>query len=87
MSNQYSIPKMEDALKLYLEDVMSAVTLNSGHVVPKEQPEVLAKAPMSFLQNPTIKRITATERRSGYSFGLSTLFYGFSLWRLSFLGK
>ena len=40
---------MGDALKPYFEDVTSVVISDSGHFVPEEQPEALAKALISFL--------------------------------------
>jgi hypothetical protein len=33
----------------YFEDVMSIVIADSGHFVPEEQPEALAKALLAFL--------------------------------------
>jgi len=49
VGGEYSIPNMGDALKPYFEDVTSLVISDSGHFVPEEQPEALAKALMSFL--------------------------------------
>jgi len=40
---------MGDAVKPYVEDGTSGVISDSGHFVPEEQPEALAKALMSFL--------------------------------------
>jgi pimeloyl-ACP methyl ester carboxylesterase len=49
IGGQHSIPQMGDSLRPYFENVTSVVIPNSGHFVPEEQPEALAKALMSFL--------------------------------------
>ena len=49
VGGEYSIPNMGDALKPYFEDVTSVVISDSGHFVPEEQPEALAKALITFL--------------------------------------
>jgi pimeloyl-ACP methyl ester carboxylesterase len=46
---EHSIPNMAEALRPYFQSVTSAVIADSGHFVPEEQPEVLAKALMAFL--------------------------------------
>ena len=53
VGGEYSIPNMGDALKPYFEDVTSVVISESGHFVPEEQPEALAKALMSFFSRDT----------------------------------
>jgi pimeloyl-ACP methyl ester carboxylesterase len=40
---------MGESLKPYFQDVTSLVVANSGHFVPEEQPEALAKALLAFL--------------------------------------
>jgi pimeloyl-ACP methyl ester carboxylesterase len=52
VGGQHSIPNMGDSLRPYFEDVTSVVIPNSGHFVPEEQPEALAKALMAFLGAP-----------------------------------
>jgi pimeloyl-ACP methyl ester carboxylesterase len=49
VGGQYAIPNMGDALQPYFEQVTSVVIPDSGHFVPEEQPEVLAKALKAFL--------------------------------------
>jgi pimeloyl-ACP methyl ester carboxylesterase len=49
VGGQYSIPTMAEALRPHFEHVTGVVIPNSGHFVPEEQPEALAKALMSFL--------------------------------------
>jgi pimeloyl-ACP methyl ester carboxylesterase len=49
VGGQYSIPNMGEALKPYFEDVKPVVIPDSGHFVPEEQPEALAKALLTFL--------------------------------------
>ena len=49
VGGQYSIPKMGDSLRPYFESVTSVVISDSGHFVPEEQPEALAKALIAFL--------------------------------------
>jgi pimeloyl-ACP methyl ester carboxylesterase len=46
---QHSIPNMGESLRPYFNDVTSVVILDSGHFVPEEQPEALAKALTAFL--------------------------------------
>jgi len=40
---------MGDSLRPYFQQVKSAVIADSGHFVPEEQPEALAKALLAFL--------------------------------------
>ena len=49
VGGQYSIPAMGEALRPYFQNVRSIVIPDSGHFVPEEQPEALAKALPSFL--------------------------------------
>jgi pimeloyl-ACP methyl ester carboxylesterase len=49
VGGQYSIPNMGDALRPYFQNVTSVVIPNSGHFVPEEQPETLAKTLKAFL--------------------------------------
>jgi pimeloyl-ACP methyl ester carboxylesterase len=49
VGGEYSIPQMGESLRPYFENVTSVVIPDSGHFVPEEQPEVLAKALMDFL--------------------------------------
>jgi pimeloyl-ACP methyl ester carboxylesterase len=49
VGGQYAIPTMGDALRPFFEQVTSVVIANSGHFVPEEQPEALAKALRTFL--------------------------------------
>jgi pimeloyl-ACP methyl ester carboxylesterase len=49
VGGQYSIPNMGDSLKPYFENVTSLVIPDSGHFVPEEQPEALAKSLKTFL--------------------------------------
>jgi pimeloyl-ACP methyl ester carboxylesterase len=49
VGGQHSIPNMGEALRPYFNDVTSVVIPDSGHFVPEEQPEVLAKALKAFL--------------------------------------
>jgi pimeloyl-ACP methyl ester carboxylesterase len=49
VGGQYSIPGMGDSLKPYFENVTSVVVPDSGHFVPEEQPEALAKSLKAFL--------------------------------------
>jgi pimeloyl-ACP methyl ester carboxylesterase len=49
IGGQYSIPTMGEALRPYFKDVKSLVVPDSGHFVPEEQPEALAKALLAFL--------------------------------------
>jgi pimeloyl-ACP methyl ester carboxylesterase len=49
VGGDHSIPNMGDALQPYFESVTSIVISESGHFVPEEQPEALAKAILSFL--------------------------------------
>ena len=46
---EHSIPNMGDSLRPYFKDVKSVVIRDSGHFVPEEQPEALAKALLAFL--------------------------------------
>src|SRR5580658_212806 len=49
VGGQYSIPNMGELLRPYFQDVKSEVIADSGHFVPEEQPEALAKALLAFL--------------------------------------
>jgi pimeloyl-ACP methyl ester carboxylesterase len=49
VGGQYSIPTMGEALRPYFQSVKSVVIPDSGHFVPEEQPEALAKALLAFL--------------------------------------
>jgi pimeloyl-ACP methyl ester carboxylesterase len=49
VGGEYSIPNMGDSLRPYFNDVRSVVIPDSGHFVPEEQPEALAKALLTFL--------------------------------------
>jgi pimeloyl-ACP methyl ester carboxylesterase len=49
VGGQHSIPNMGEALRRYFNDVTSVVIRDSGHFVPEEQPEALAKALKDFL--------------------------------------
>ena len=49
VGGQYAIPNMGEALRPFFEKVTSAVIPDSGHFVPEEQPEALAKALKAFL--------------------------------------
>jgi pimeloyl-ACP methyl ester carboxylesterase len=49
VGGEYSIPNMGESLEPYFESVNSVVIPDSGHFVPEEQPEALAKALIGFL--------------------------------------
>jgi pimeloyl-ACP methyl ester carboxylesterase len=49
VGGQYSIPNMGELLSPYFQDVKPVVIADSGHFVPEEQPEALAKALLAFL--------------------------------------
>jgi pimeloyl-ACP methyl ester carboxylesterase len=49
VGGQYSIPTMGESLRPYFVDVTSLVIPESGHFVPEEQPQGLAKALLAFL--------------------------------------
>ena len=49
VGGQYSIPNMGELLRPYFQEVKSEVVSDSGHFVPEEQPETLAKALLAFL--------------------------------------
>jgi pimeloyl-ACP methyl ester carboxylesterase len=49
VGGQYSIPNMGEALQPYFNSVTSVVIADSGHFVPEEQPEALAKELLAFL--------------------------------------
>src|SRR5580692_9595732 len=44
VGGEHSIPNMGDSLRPYFENVTSVVVPDSGHFVPEEQPDALAKA-------------------------------------------
>ena len=50
VGGDHAIPNMGDSLKPYFNDVTSLVIGDSGHFVPEEQPEELARALVAFLQ-------------------------------------
>jgi pimeloyl-ACP methyl ester carboxylesterase len=50
VGGDHSIPNMGEALRPYFTNVTPMVVADSGHFVPEEQPEMLAKALDSFLQ-------------------------------------
>jgi pimeloyl-ACP methyl ester carboxylesterase len=52
VGGEHSIPNMGDSLRPYFENVTSVVVPDSGHFVPEEQPDALAKALMAFLTTP-----------------------------------
>jgi pimeloyl-ACP methyl ester carboxylesterase len=49
VGGQYSIPTMGESLQPYFQNITPVVIPNSGHFVPEEQPEVLAKTLKAFL--------------------------------------
>jgi pimeloyl-ACP methyl ester carboxylesterase len=49
VGGQYSIPNMGELLSPYFQEVKPVVIADSGHFVPEEQPEALAKELMAFL--------------------------------------
>jgi len=49
VGGQYSIPNMGEALQPYFQNVKPVVIADSGHFVPEEQPESLAKEILAFL--------------------------------------
>jgi len=49
VGGQHSIPNMGESLRPYFNDVTSIVIPDSGHFVPEEQPEALAKALKAFI--------------------------------------
>lgn len=49
VGGEHSIPNMGDSLRPYFQQVKSVVIPDSGHFVPEEQPEALAKALLAFL--------------------------------------
>jgi pimeloyl-ACP methyl ester carboxylesterase len=49
VGGEHSIPNMGDSLRPYFTQVKSVVIRDSGHFVPEEQPEALAKALLAFL--------------------------------------
>jgi pimeloyl-ACP methyl ester carboxylesterase len=50
VGGEHSIPTMGESLRPCFEDVTSVVVPESGHFVPEEQPEALAKALLAFLR-------------------------------------
>jgi pimeloyl-ACP methyl ester carboxylesterase len=52
VGGEYSIPNMGDALRPYFVKVTSVIIPDSGHFVPEEQPETLAKTLKAFLAEP-----------------------------------
>jgi pimeloyl-ACP methyl ester carboxylesterase len=49
VGGQYSIPNMGELLRPYFQEVKPVVIADSGHFVPEEQPEALAKELLAFL--------------------------------------
>jgi pimeloyl-ACP methyl ester carboxylesterase len=49
VGGEHAIPNMGESLKPYFERVTSVVIPDSGHFVPEEQPEALARALLAFL--------------------------------------
>jgi pimeloyl-ACP methyl ester carboxylesterase len=49
VGGQYSIPNMGEFLRPYFQEVKSVTIPDSGHFVPEEQPEALAKELLAFL--------------------------------------
>jgi pimeloyl-ACP methyl ester carboxylesterase len=49
VGGEHSIPNMGESLEPYFENVTSVVIPDSGHFVPEEQPEALARALLAFL--------------------------------------
>jgi pimeloyl-ACP methyl ester carboxylesterase len=49
VGGQYSIPNMGEFLRPYFQEVQSVTIADSGHFVPEEQPEALAKELLAFL--------------------------------------
>jgi pimeloyl-ACP methyl ester carboxylesterase len=49
VGGEHSIPNMGEALQPYFKDVTSVVIPDSGHFVPEEQPEALARVLIPFL--------------------------------------
>jgi pimeloyl-ACP methyl ester carboxylesterase len=52
IGGEHSIPNMGDALRPCFEHVTSVVVQASGHFVPEEQPEAVARPLLKFLQDP-----------------------------------
>ena len=50
VGGDHSIANMGEALNPYFEKVTSLIITDSGHFVPEEQPEVLARALTGFLK-------------------------------------
>jgi pimeloyl-ACP methyl ester carboxylesterase len=50
VGGDHGIPNMGESLKPYFRDVTSLVIEDSGHFVPEEQPDALARALLAFLQ-------------------------------------
>jgi pimeloyl-ACP methyl ester carboxylesterase len=49
VGGEHSIPAMGQSLEPYFENVKSVVIADSGHFVPEEQPQALAKTLLEFL--------------------------------------
>jgi pimeloyl-ACP methyl ester carboxylesterase len=49
VGGEHSIPNMGESLRPYFQQVKSVVIADSGHFVPEEQPEALARALLAFL--------------------------------------
>jgi pimeloyl-ACP methyl ester carboxylesterase len=50
VGGDHAIPNMGESLEPFFRDVTSLVVKDSGHFVPEEQPEALARALLAFLQ-------------------------------------
>jgi pimeloyl-ACP methyl ester carboxylesterase len=51
VGGDHAIPNMGESLEPFFRDVTSLVVKDSGHFVPEEQPEALARALLAFLQD------------------------------------
>jgi pimeloyl-ACP methyl ester carboxylesterase len=49
VGGDHSIPNMGESLQPFFDNVTPVVIAESGHFVPEEQPEALAKALFAFL--------------------------------------
>jgi pimeloyl-ACP methyl ester carboxylesterase len=65
VGGQHSIPNMGESLRPYFHAVTSVVIPDSGHFVPEEQPEALAKALKAFLGRAARSRLYTNCARTG----------------------
>jgi pimeloyl-ACP methyl ester carboxylesterase len=49
VGGEHAIPNMGDSLEPYFENITSVIIPDSGHFVPEEQPDALARALLAFL--------------------------------------